>query len=74
MSNDNRPPSADPTQPDDEDKNAPLIPEPTDFDQAARDGTGERIASGDTPGGSDQFTAPTNDRSDATDGGEDNAL
>ena len=33
----------------------PLIPEPTTFEQARRDGVAERIASGDTEGGKDQF-------------------
>lgn len=32
-----------------------VIPEPTTFEQARDDGVAERIASGDTAGGSDQF-------------------
>ena len=48
----------------DQNRDAPVIPEPTDFATAREDGVADRIASADTEGGSDQFLSTETDERD----------
>ena len=50
----------------DQNRDTPVIPEPTDFATAREDGVADRIASADTEGGSDQFT-PSDETHSSTD-------